>query len=481
MISKQEVLEIARALNLHPHIVEKDYALGWVLAGIYAHPDLKDVWVFKGGTCLKKCYFETYRFSEDLDFTLTESAHLDSQFLAGKFAEVSEWIYEQSGLELPIAGQDFEIYQNPRGRPSCRGRLSTRGPVSPSSGGLPRVKLDITADEVVALAPVRQPIFHPYSDAPEGGTEVLSYAYEEVFAEKVRALGERARPRDLYDVIHLFRNEDLRPTASVLADVLERKCKYKQIRVPRFNDVQAHLADLEAGWHSMLAHQLPSLPPVESFLDALREFFDWLEGKAIRAVPASYGLALGETVIRERVPSAAGWGTDRSFLEVIRFAAANRLCVDLDYKGLTRRIEPYSLRRTKAEHIVLHAWDVTKNDHRSYRLDRVEGARVSNQTFTPRYAVELTPNGPLSIPATHRSADPGAFDQWGESPFGSRRKRRSQRRNSILGASDRRYIYECPMCGKKFRRKKPTNRLNPHKGADGFPCHGRTAYLQEFR
>ncbi len=27
-------------------------------------------WVFKGGTCLKKCYIETYRFSEDLDFTV---------------------------------------------------------------------------------------------------------------------------------------------------------------------------------------------------------------------------------------------------------------------------------------------------------------------------------------------------------------------------------------------------------------------------
>ncbi|HEY0410225.1 MAG TPA: nucleotidyl transferase AbiEii/AbiGii toxin family protein [Candidatus Dormibacteraeota bacterium] len=24
----------------------------------------------KGGTCLRKCYYETYRFSEDLDFTL---------------------------------------------------------------------------------------------------------------------------------------------------------------------------------------------------------------------------------------------------------------------------------------------------------------------------------------------------------------------------------------------------------------------------
>ncbi len=40
---------------------------GWILAGIYAHEDLTQCWLFKGGTCLKKCFFETYRFSEDLD------------------------------------------------------------------------------------------------------------------------------------------------------------------------------------------------------------------------------------------------------------------------------------------------------------------------------------------------------------------------------------------------------------------------------
>lgn len=36
---------------------------------VNAHGELGESWVFKGGTCLKKCYFETYRFSEDLDFT----------------------------------------------------------------------------------------------------------------------------------------------------------------------------------------------------------------------------------------------------------------------------------------------------------------------------------------------------------------------------------------------------------------------------
>ena len=72
MIDRREILDMAGTLGLLPHVVEKDYVLGWVLAGIYRQTALAERWIFKGGTCLKKCYFETYRFSEDLDFTLTD-------------------------------------------------------------------------------------------------------------------------------------------------------------------------------------------------------------------------------------------------------------------------------------------------------------------------------------------------------------------------------------------------------------------------
>ena len=51
-------------------MIEKDYVLGWLLAAISSHPMLGPAWAFKGGTCLKKCYIETYRFSEDLDFAV---------------------------------------------------------------------------------------------------------------------------------------------------------------------------------------------------------------------------------------------------------------------------------------------------------------------------------------------------------------------------------------------------------------------------
>src|SRR5262245_31694582 len=86
MIDKREILAISEQTSLSPHVVEKDYVLGWMLAGIYGHEDLAENWVFKGGTCLKKCFFETYRFSEDLDFTLLKPDHLDAKFLSSVFS-----------------------------------------------------------------------------------------------------------------------------------------------------------------------------------------------------------------------------------------------------------------------------------------------------------------------------------------------------------------------------------------------------------
>ncbi len=51
-------------------VIKRDYVLAWFLTGLAGHP-LRDVLAFKGGTALRRCWFADYRFSEDLDFTLT--------------------------------------------------------------------------------------------------------------------------------------------------------------------------------------------------------------------------------------------------------------------------------------------------------------------------------------------------------------------------------------------------------------------------
>lgn len=63
MITRADIDDRVRLWGLREDVVEKDYVLGWVLWGIGTDQQLDRSWVFKGGTCLKKYYIETYRFS----------------------------------------------------------------------------------------------------------------------------------------------------------------------------------------------------------------------------------------------------------------------------------------------------------------------------------------------------------------------------------------------------------------------------------
>jgi len=262
MINKNEILKFASITHLRPDIIEKDYVLGWLLAGIYNHSKINKKWIFKGGTCLKKCYFETYRFSEDLDFTLTEEAQIDKDFLKSTFENIGTWIYEQTGIVIPSHEISFDIFKNLRGTISCQGKIPYLGPISTKAGGYPKIKLDLTADERLVLPPEEKSVYHPYSDKPIEGINALCYVYEEVFDEKFRALAERTRPRDLYDVVNLFRNTTVKPSSTVILHILTQKCEFKGIPFPTFNDLQRHRESLEGSWKSMLGHQLPELPPL---------------------------------------------------------------------------------------------------------------------------------------------------------------------------------------------------------------------------
>ena len=468
MIDKREILETASTLGLLPNVVEKDYVLGWLLAGIHAHPDLTESWVFKGGTCLKKCFFETYRFSEYLDFTLCDESQLDEGFLQRVLGDVLAWVADESGLVMPHDQLSFDIYTNPRGRLSCQGKVGYRGPVSPASsaGGWPKIKLDLTADEKLVLPTVKREVFHAYSDRPEEGLWINCYAYEEAFAEKVRALGERTRPRDLYDVINLYRHGDSRPPSAVLRNVLQQKCTYKGIALPTIELLEPHRLDLEAMWASMLGHQLPVLPPVADFWAALPEVFTWIMGLSEAPQRSSIQPGSSEITIRSRVLPMAVPLRARAPLETIRFAAANYLCVDLTYGGGIRRIEPYSLRQTADGNFVLHAIRSDSGEHRSYRVDRMQDASVTGQSFTPHYIVELSPEGPLSVTPVASRPSSGVSGLWSTSTAPKPRRATPSPSDGPV------YVYRCTVCGKTFQRKSMDGLLKPHKNPRGNDCFG---------
>jgi hypothetical protein len=149
----------------------------------------------------------------------------------------------------------------------------------------------------------------------------------------------------------------------------------------------------------MLDHQLPALLPVNSFWDALQEIFDWLHGQTMASPLPTMPLigGAGEAVIRERAVVLSSGMRGQNFIETIRFAAANRLLVEVDYrdkqgKRSTRPIEAYSLRRSRAGDVLLMAVRADDGQARSYLVDSILGVSPTQRTFSPRYPIELTPH-----------------------------------------------------------------------------------------
>ena len=213
-------------------VIEKDYVIGWLLSGIARNPELAHTWVFKGGTCLRECYYETYRFSKDLDFTIIEGGPEEPADLVPIFEDVATWARESSGIEL-------------------------------------------VADELLVAPAVLRPIGPPYSDVlPQA--RVRSYSIAELFGEKLRALDERCRPRDLYDVVHLHRHPDLIGRADPVRRALERKCEFAGIEVPSADTIRSvpFRTEIEGEWENILGHQMPRpLVPFSAFRSALDGVF----------------------------------------------------------------------------------------------------------------------------------------------------------------------------------------------------------------
>lgn len=458
MITRIAIEERVREWGLREDVVEKDYVLGWVLWGIGRHSRLADAWVFKGGTCLKKCYIETYRFSEDLDFTVVPGGPVTGAELNGILTEVLGHIGDQSGINFNARPPLFKTHASGL-YTECR--IYYQGPRNAPTVG--SIRFDLSASEQIVRPTVVLPIAHSYPDELPPPATVRCYAFEELFAEKIRAMGERGRPRDLYDIINLYRRPDLDADPGLINAILLEKCRTKGIPVPTYDAIanSPRHVELESEWESMLAHQLPALPPLEAFWQELPGLFSWLQGGHPAAELQSVPLEAGEEVAHVWAPprTLRTWGFGVP-LETVRFAASNHLCVRLGYNGTTRIIEPYSLRRTREGNLILHAVRVDSREARSYRVDRVQRVEATNQPFTPVYKVEFSSSGPIQAPPTTTSPPPAPH------------------RSSRAFTSGRTYTVECPYCHKHFRRGRMDTTLNPHKNQWGQPCPGRSGFLR---
>ncbi len=243
-------------------VIERDYVLAWLLTGLAGHP-LREILAFKGGTALRRCWFEAYRFSEDLDFTLVSPITLED-ILTG-FDEIFTAIEAEAGLRIAFDRSDRHGHQN-----SHTFYLRYQGPLPAEND----VKVDVTMNEVLCF-PLQDRTIHRtypgFDDLPEGPT-IKVYAIEEIVIEKLLALSDRARnePRDLYDLWYLFDSTNLR--IAEMRPELDTKLALRQRVVKGMEQAIAAKEDrLRRLWTARLAHQMNYLPPFDDvFRDVMR-------------------------------------------------------------------------------------------------------------------------------------------------------------------------------------------------------------------
>lgn len=269
MISEDQLRRAAGMWRIDLMIVDLDYVLGCFLSQWSIEPTASRL-RFKGGTCLRKCYFADYRFSEDLDFTAEEQ--IDIEGVDRIVQRLIRRVGDTFGIDLAAAPPLLRKMTEEEEEGSIEARLYYRGPLRRT--GAPRgIRLHITVREHLAFPGVARPLHHPYDDRHlVQPAKVLCYDLREVLAEKVRAISGQRRhavSRDLYDLHCLLTQGGL--SLSVVDSVLPQKFAARGLGLGSIDltAFDGRKLEFERDWSQNLIHLLPSRIRV-TFEDAWR-------------------------------------------------------------------------------------------------------------------------------------------------------------------------------------------------------------------
>jgi predicted nucleotidyltransferase component of viral defense system len=252
MIEQKEINKIAVKNRVSDRQIEKDYVISWVLFAISKNEILSKSLCFKGGTVLKKAYFEDYRFSEDLDFTLVDESVTNEQ-IRTEFNKIFEFIKEEANIDLRIADNKWTIHES--GSPqfyidyvaSLQGNMGSRD-----------LKIDITRGEKLETAFEIKPIYTNYSDLEENFS-LQCYSLAEVLIEKMTALIGRTEPRDLYDFWYLTEEENF--DISEYFSEFQSKAKHKKQNPDKLLEkVLSKETLFRRDWEKKLSSQIHDIP-----------------------------------------------------------------------------------------------------------------------------------------------------------------------------------------------------------------------------
>jgi predicted nucleotidyltransferase component of viral defense system len=271
--------EARKRLGLPWEVLERDYVLSWLLAGVSRIETLRDTLAFKGGTALRKCFFGDYRFSEDLDFSGIENFPTGDEMkreIRGLCKLVASLLDEYAPVEM-VCERYTERDPHPGGQEAFTIRVRLPWQRTPQT----RVMVETSVDEKVLKPMQKRSIIHEYGEPLAGQVQV--YALEEIVAEKLRAILQhvqklhergwsRSRARDYYDLWYVLGAYQNQLDFSGFSSFLHAKCAIRNVSFKGPDDFfeKTMLNYVEKTWEQWLGPLVPNLPDFDTVIGELR-------------------------------------------------------------------------------------------------------------------------------------------------------------------------------------------------------------------
>jgi predicted nucleotidyltransferase component of viral defense system len=276
---RNRLQEARRRLGIPWEVLERDYLLSWILAGIANTEVLRKTLVFKGGTALKKCYFGEYRFSEDLDFSALAGAPRGTTMekaIREACSASMKLLDEYAPVEIMIRRYE-EREPHPGGQEAFTINARLPWQRTPQT----RVMIETTMDEKILKSVKMRSVIHEYGEPLEAQIQV--YALEEIVAEKLRGILQhierlkergwsRSRARDYYDLWRVLGAYRSSMDLSDFSSFLQKKCAVRGVTFQGPDDFfqKTMLTYVEKTWIQWLGRLVPRLPSFDIIIGELR-------------------------------------------------------------------------------------------------------------------------------------------------------------------------------------------------------------------
>lgn len=251
-------------------MVEQDLIINRALVNLYENQKIRESLIFRGGTALNKIYLKpSARYSEDLDFVQTKAQPIGETIDAVRIA--LNWLGEPNRILTERSAKLVYKYTSVNGLPM-------------------KLKIEINTTEHFQVMDINNATFGFESEWFSGKSIVAVNQLEELMATKIRALYQRRKGRDLFDLWLVF-SKNLANIEETLK-IFKKYCDHgglkiskdlflKNLELKRLNK------DFQFDMNVLLPHQFPpyNVPFIPNQTDwNFDEAFEYVKSEIINRI-----------------------------------------------------------------------------------------------------------------------------------------------------------------------------------------------------